>query len=526
MSKLSYNNLSSYYKSNKIQLLLSIISTYIIGVIAHAYGFLNNIFSHDSLNAMYADATENSAKISVGRFMVPLVRYFIRGQLAIPWLIGILALFYVSVSVYLVVKLFNVNSKALIIFISALMVTNITVTGCVATYIHEFDIDMFALMFAVFSVYLWRTKKGILCSIFSTVLIVISLGIYQSNLTVVTTLIICCLIIDLMNGASFKKTFFKGLQGLSEITAGAISYYALSKIIINISGISAQSRTDALNVTDFLTEDISYINGFNSMIYYEIQKIVNPISVLPKPIVIISNILLLLAGLFIVLLFIRKPDKKIIKEKFLSLVLIALLPVAIGFICILTKGELHDIMTYAFWLIPVFIVVLFSQLKNYESKTFLRKVISGIFVICIAITAWNNILVANTAYLKKDLEHDATLSAMTRMASDLDDRNDYTAGETKVYFVGSDFINGKTDEFDEIEKIIGLEYNTSIGMAGKEWYFCSYEKYFVNYMGQPLNHTDNSFITDEIHDRIINMPAFPNEGYMQKFGDVLVIKMS
>lgn len=520
------DKLRLYYQNNKIKLLVSFISTYLFGLSAHAYGLLNNIFSHDALNALYADSVENYAKISVGRFMVPVIRYIFRGQFAISWLIGIVAFFYLAVAVYIIVKMFDINSRLSIVLISAIMVTNNTVTGCVATYIHEFDLNMFALMLAVFGVYLWEKGKKYRHSALSALLIVFSLGIYQSNLTVVTMLMISCIILDLMKGYTFKTSFLKGIKGVGIITVSALLYYALSKLFVSMAGINIQSRADALNVSDALATEVSYINGFNSMIFYEIQKIINPVSVLPKAIVIVANVLVLLIGIVATLILIHKIDKRHIKEKILSLILIALIPVSVGYICIITKGELHDIMTFALWLVPVLIVVLINKLNDSVIGNTLYNATAVVSVICIAVIVLNSILVANTAYLKKDLEHDATLSAMTRVTYDLSERDDYIPGETKVYFVGADFLQCNPNRFNEVEKIIGLNYHTAIGVAGKEWYYCSFEKYFLDCLGQPLNHTDRSFITDEIHNSIMEMPSFPKKGYIKMFGDVLVIKMN
>ncbi|MBP9988058.1 MAG: glucosyltransferase domain-containing protein, partial [Ruminococcus sp.] len=117
MKNLTYKNYSELY--------LSFIATFIFGLAAHLYAFTHSLFSHDSLNAFIAGNIENQSKISVGRFMVPVIRSLTRGSVALPWVIGFLALIYISVSVYFVIKIFNMKSKFGIILIAGIMSTNI-----------------------------------------------------------------------------------------------------------------------------------------------------------------------------------------------------------------------------------------------------------------------------------------------------------------------------------------------------------------------------------------------------------------
>ena len=519
------NTIKNYYKINKTQIIFCLLSAIVFSLIAHAYGFLNNIFSHDSLNALYADPTENQWKIALGRFLVPFIRSVTRGSLAIPWLIGILATVYLFVASYLILRIFETKSKLFAIIVPAIMVTNVSVIASVATYIYEFDIDMLALLFSILSVYVWKSKNCIKNYLCSVLLIILSAGIYQSFICVAAVLMVFILILNLLEGKDFKNVFTKGVLGVSEIAIGSIIYYILQKLIIKLSHTDIALRTDALNLSKSFTENVTYLNGINATVFYEIQRIINPASILPSHFIGALNIILILSSLAITIFVIHKLGKKHIKEKLLALLLLAMIPVASGFIGIITKGEIHDLMVFAFWLVYIFILIVnIKYSKSFKEKY--RRIIKIVSIVCISIIVWNNILVANTAYLKKDLEHDATLSVMTRVADDLNKREDYIPSETKVYFIGSDFLQGHSDEFNEVEKIVGLDYDTSIGMSGKEWYFCSYEKYFINYLGQPLIHADKSFITDEMHNSILEMPSFPHEGYMEKFGDVLVIRMN
>lgn len=513
--------INKFYENNKTEIKISFISTFVLGLIAHAYGLVNNIFSHDSLNALYADKYENLAKISVGRFVVPLLR-LVRGPITIPMIIGLLGLFFLAVAVFLIVKMFNVKSPFLIFLISGLFCTSVSVTASIATYIHEFDVDIFALLLAVSGALLWSRKNTALSFIVSMLLMVLSFGIYQSNVTVISTLMILFIIVRLMNGEEFKKCFMMGIKGVCELALSSAIYYAISKFLPVIMNIETASRTDVFNVSDSLVQHVSLLNSLNAMIFYELERIIHPFSVLPQFFTAAINIILIAAGSITALILVFKLGKDKIKEKLLALALIALLPISIGFIEILTKGTIHELMIFSFWLIPVLIIIIIQKLVHTGFPA--SKVISVISFICVAVTIWNNVLVANTAYLKKDMEQKSTLSIMTRVISDLEKRSDYIVGETKICFINADYKTSNKPGFESVSKIAGLEFTNAIGSPGKEWYYCSYDKYFTYFLNYPINIVDNSFITKEIHDKIMEMPSFPANGYIENYDGVLVIR--
>ena len=518
------NRSRNFYYNNKKELFTALVSTYVLGLIAHAYGFLNNIFSHDSLNALYADITEEKWKIALGRFIVPVFRMF-RGPVSLPLIIGLSGVFYVFLSTFLIIKMLNINSKPIIVIVSGLMITNITFTACTATYIYELDFDMFALLLAVCSVYMWKNRKGIVSVICSVCLMILSLGIYQSNITVITTLMIIVLIFNILDGHAFSDVFKKGAIGVSMTAVSAVIYYAVSKLLPAVMHVTAESRTDALNVSDSLSQNVTFFNSFNAMVYYEIDSVINPASVLPKPLTTAANIILIFFGTITALFLIIRLGKNKTKEKILLAALFAMLPFSIGFIEILTKGSMHELMIFSFWFIPILILLLtFKINKNKSHGNFKKNAAATVSIICIAITIWNNILVANTAYLKKDLELTSTISALNRVVADLEDRDDYSVGETQLCFIGSNFLSSNEPGFESVKNIEGLEFTSSIGIAGKSWYYSSYDKFFRYFLNYPVNITDRSFITQGIHDKIMEMPSFPSDGYIQNFNGILVIK--
>ena len=128
-------------QDRKSRLISCILYTYAFGMVAHMFGLVNGLFSHDSLNALVATYSEEIWKVQLGRFLAPVYRLALRGNLALPWLIGLIAFAYIALAAYLTCELFSLCSRVAQLLVSGVLTTGITVSELIATYSYEFDID-------------------------------------------------------------------------------------------------------------------------------------------------------------------------------------------------------------------------------------------------------------------------------------------------------------------------------------------------------------------------------------------------
>lgn len=186
----------------------SFVFTFIFGFVAHGYCFLNVLFSHDNL-IIFADRSEEQWKLTLGRFFVPIYRA-LRGGYNSPLLIGVLALLWISLSVYFCCRFFDIKSRAVTAAVSAVFTVNLTVIAQASTYLYELDFDMFALLCAVLAAYLW--KKGGKALFAVPLFVFASLGIYQSYVEATVALMIMHSIVALVKeyNADVKQIFKKG----------------------------------------------------------------------------------------------------------------------------------------------------------------------------------------------------------------------------------------------------------------------------------------------------------------------------
>ena len=95
--------------------------TYLLGLAAHAYCFLNLTVSHDSLRAFYIAG--KYPKASLGRIFYGAYIALTRGKIVLPWAIGVLGLFWISIAVYFIVRMFQMEKRVIVILVAGICVT-------------------------------------------------------------------------------------------------------------------------------------------------------------------------------------------------------------------------------------------------------------------------------------------------------------------------------------------------------------------------------------------------------------------
>ena len=96
---------------NKDTLKRSFLYTFILGFLAHGYGFLHFQPSHDSLVEAVSDATNWKCKIQAGRYLKPLYDFVFGRFTSFPWINGIAALIFLSLAAYFVVEVLELRKK-------------------------------------------------------------------------------------------------------------------------------------------------------------------------------------------------------------------------------------------------------------------------------------------------------------------------------------------------------------------------------------------------------------------------------
>lgn len=236
----------NYYKTKvKTEWKLAFFSVLVFGLIAHLYKFTNTLLIHDSLFSVYS-TLENTVN---GRWFLQLAglpsSYF-----DLPWINGILSLFYLGLTAAVITDIFEMKNRLLIILSSALLVTFPSMTN---TFFFEFTADayMLSMLLAALSVRLciMRENRRRLF-VWAIVCVCFSCGIYQAYLSFALILALCYFMWELLRNRFECRTY--GVWILREIIVffvGVLLYYIIWKLLMllphDITESSYQGMGDA-----------------------------------------------------------------------------------------------------------------------------------------------------------------------------------------------------------------------------------------------------------------------------------------
>lgn len=500
----------------------SIIYTFVIGFIAHGYCFLNLLVSHDSLNDFYV--YDQWERANFGRIFYSIYISLTRGRIVLPWLIGILTLCWISVAVYLITEMLEIKNTGLILFISGICVTNPTVYALAATYIHDLDADMMAMVFSVASAYLWyrsikvqENKEKYLGLFGGAILLSLSLGIYQSFIALCITLIIFSCIKELLEEKHFEDVLLNGCYAIGMVIAAAVIYVVELRIFELLTGVSTMntatyngignvSQAFSGNVfQNILNTYLDFINAYKTSI----------LTSYPER---LSMVLLGVTAVLIVAIALLGLKKMQWKSRILFTVLSVILPFAMNITFFLSGGTAHVLTQYAVWMIYLLALILVCWLEKENIETNIKRVVFLMLVGSLFLTITENIQTSNTIYVKKNLESQATLSYMTRVVERMEEQEEYVPGETPVVIIGQDVVGISKYGFEKYEVITGAS------ASGVVTYLDTYEDYFEYILGIPINLCEDVKLQQD--SRVIEMSDFPKEDSVQMIDGTLVVKLA
>ena len=191
----------SVKKRIKAKWILAFIVCLIVGILTYGYIMANHFLTYDSMWNLYSDQD-----------MITSGRQFLKSACSIssyydlPWLNGVLAIIYLSISAIFLIEIFDVKSYFSVALISAVLVTFPSV---ISTFCYTYTVDgyMLAVLLAIVAFFLTDRKKwGFIFGIF---LLGTSLGIYQAYLAFVMILCILKLLLEILEGKNNRLIYVK-----------------------------------------------------------------------------------------------------------------------------------------------------------------------------------------------------------------------------------------------------------------------------------------------------------------------------
>lgn len=505
---------------------LVFLSTVLFALAAHLFCWMNPLFSHDSLMIVQNDWTHQTA---IGR---PFQQLYVlcRGAIVAPWLIGMLGTTYMALANCLVAEALNIRSRAFSIGTASLTATSITVTLANATYITWYDIFMLSYLCAALAIFTCvRLKKtGMLLG---TVLVCISLGLYQSYVQVYFTLALFVCIRSLIEENTRKSITLLIKETVTGVL-GCLLYLISVKSAQLLTNTSMSEEYNSVSTAfSSFKSPLSFVDAFSNTYLEPFCHLLSPITH-ATTLCSCINLIVMLSIIAALFLLIKIYHLGIGTTVLISLCT-ALTPLAMGCINLASYGVLHELMFFSYSLIYPFAFMCIDMISQGDLEHNappgrlralpLIKAWKITLAVLIAMTTLSNVIFANQIYLKKELEYEATASLITRIIDRMEQVDGYVPGETPIAFIGT-FNSSPTvvrrSGFESVRGV-GLYRNTAIT------YYVTIGFYFKYVMGYPLNLLSEGNVANIADNaKVKSMPVFPQAGSIQLVENVLVVKIS
>lgn len=473
---------------------------------AHGFLFANEFFSHDSISYFTYATGSGAFYTGIGRFFIPVYEA-IKGAVAAPWLIGLLFILWMTLTTLLVAQLLDIRSTAGLALTGALLSTNTALTLTGATYIYCMDEYAFALCMAAAAAVLFRRGKG--WSVPGVVLLVLSLAVYQAYFTVAACLCFLLVLREAAGKTPLKQTVLSGLRYLALLAVSFGAYYGLWSMVCRSSGVEKQRVEESLLAGGGLGQLLRLIRDAN--VEY-VRGLFDTDGVLGTLMLLVH--VLVLAALVWRLAQILRDRELPIGKKLLLLCLVCLIPTAFNSAAILLAGSATQLMTFAGELLYVLLLVCYEPT---EGKTSWLRTAALVLLCCVL---WQHTVYANQVYMKKELEHTATVSLATRVIDRVELTEGYVPGETPVAFAGrldrNAYLNRGRDEFRELDRTVGLwsDYSATYNLG----------RYLTDYLNYPLLWDTETDVSQ--WEEVQAMPVFPAAGSIRMVQGTVVVKLS
>lgn len=473
--------------------LLIILITFILLFLTHLPLMTKNILSADILlnNGFY---NGYSWEISLGRFglyVIGLLKCF----LTIPHIDILISYFIISISLVILFDLFFFRKKEdIILYILIICLNPITS----ATLLFNYCSIGYTLAFlcSILSIYVYyKEENKIKKYLFSLILIVVALSMYQAYLSVIVTTFIIYNIKLLLEK---KENFKLSLKYILTLLIGVLLYFIIMKISLLVFhvNISNYSGADKIGLQTLLS--IPKKIGLSYKLFYEYyftDKIV-------KNIYIKNNIL----NIFLLILLIIGVVFKIFKnnlsqkEKILTLLLVLALPIFLNSIIFtINDTKLQLLMSASYLLVPLLLITTIPENK--------MKYLS---IIVIILFLRNNLIQTQATYLSLENTFNKYNTVITSAIKENINYQNYkfaligsTKNETEINKLNYGFISD--------DAIFWEEYNLKK---------LGFERFCYEYYGLNL-----TFVSEEDYDKI-KQRENKNQEIIYTYDDIIVIDLS
>ena len=508
-------------------------TVFILGFLIHFPVMAGDYPNHDGLASMYFDQN----MITSGRWFLMVACGF-SSYFALPWVIGLVSLFFLGIGAAMLVEFLEIKSDPGIMLICGILVS---FPALASTYAYIFTADGYMLALGLVFFAVMFTKKGTWGFIPGGICLAFSMGIYQSYLAFAILLSMYGCLMILFSEISVRRKVKEILHYLYMGLIGVGLYYGILQILLKIQG----KELDTYQGINGMTEGggLSLAAKLQN-IYHDFLAFTGNGYVLYNNMISFMAFLLLFvaAALLFVRLVVRKGYWK--KWYFYPICLLTLLvtPVAFNVILIISpKVTYHLLMRYQWCLLPICLLAFvlrygfmqtelsgqFSPLHRRDPQQLKKPaiicniVMQWVVLLCVIVLILHYGVTDNIAYSNLQKKYEKTYAYCLRLADRMEQTEGYYTG-MPVAIIG---VQNKQN-LPETD-ITGAVTGNMTGMTGDYLIYTdtNYQAFMKHFLGVTIN-----LVSDEEMERIYmteeyqELNSFPQDGSMKVVDGVLYIK--
>ena len=494
------------------------LATFLVGIVAYGFLITNRFLTHDSMWNIYSDQN----MITSGRQFLGAA-CSVGSYYDLPWLNGLLALFYLAVTAVLVVEGLGIKSKLGAALTAGLIVSFPSVTS---SFCYTFTVDgyMLAALLATVAFTLADRKK--LWWILGAVSLGLSLGIYQAYLSFAMMLCILRLLLDVTEQKPVKECVNKVLRYLGMGAGGYVVYLVTLNVMLRASGnvISGYQGTD--NIGKFSLEQLpeGIVSTWNNFIHFALYGNVLSATTLMKAVV----VLLVLFGVVLygaLLLPLAKNVRKNWVYFLAVLLLAAAIPFATTAMSIIAPDlYYHTLMRGAWSLLFVFVIAI-AERTNAEGA--FGKIRSSVVVatgLCAILLVFEFCKMANVAAFNMHEKYEKNYAICIRVVQLLEQTEGYEHGmKVAILGGGPNLENYPSTDItkEDLVGYFGAEGDYTLNSTDK---YAAFMSHYMNVTLNTIPYEDELKLMET--EEFKNMDKFPDKACVELIGDVWVVKLN
>ena len=521
----------------------------ISGILIHAYMFTNKLPNWDDINNVGSFGVGSE----FGRWFLKYINP-VDGIWSVPWIGGLFAVVFLSLAACMAVAALDIRSLTGVVLVPFMMLSFPSVCSM---FTFMFTADCYAVGIFLACTAAWLIRKYRFGFLPGIALLVLSLGLYQAYLCLALGILVCGLFLDQLreeepgeesgrSGQSPSKggklfsgrernVFLSGVKTLLILIAAVALYSLIARLIFpeldSYNGLNQMGRIDPVRLPRlilrayrwvaeyFILKPYSFVNGFARAL---------------------NVICCLLAAALVIAWFVKRKVWKRPAGALLYLFLAAAVPLAMGSIIIMAPdASVSMLMLYQYVILYLFIIALmerslqkedglFAEKKPAAQNRFLKNgpgLVSLFVTVVLLLVGYENFVVTNEAYFRMGIAYERAYAWYNRIMERIEATEGYQPGDAFLllgeYGLSEtpDLLGSYSMDGERFDDLSGVAKETGLLTSGVR------QNFMKIYVGAETPEVSEE-VQEAIHqsEEYRNMPAYPEEGCVQKIMDVWVVK--